>query len=73
MSGYMNMPHVKAYYMTLDEYMDMVRTAVQDVYKVGDTACHPSDLYANVVSVMETIESSMAFLLDRNRSQAKYS
>ena len=60
-----NLPWVKSYYMTLDEYIDMVRSVAGQVYNLDDNLYHPEDLAIQLEVTSETISKALGYLITR--------
>jgi hypothetical protein len=50
-----------AYYVTADDFFDILRVAYEDTYGNGDTTpWHPEDMYANVSCVLEIVTNTLS-------------
>jgi hypothetical protein len=50
-----------AYYVTADEFFDVLRIAYDDTYGGGsDTPWHPEDMYTNVSCVLEVVTNTLS-------------
>ncbi len=50
-----------AYYVTADEFFDILRLAYDDTYGGGtDTPWHPADMYINVSTTLEIVTNTLA-------------
>lgn len=49
-----------AYYMTADDFFDVLKVAFVDTYGDNDHKWHPEDLYVNVSSVLEIVTNTLA-------------
>jgi hypothetical protein len=50
-----------AYYVTADEFFDILRIAYDDTYGGGsETPWHPEDMYTNVSCVLEVVTNTLA-------------
>jgi hypothetical protein len=52
-----------AYYVTTDEFFELLRVAFDDTYGGGsETPWHPEDMYANVSCVLEVVTNTLSNL-----------
>ena len=58
-----SMAWVKSYYMTLDDYIDMVRYVAGQVYGLNDSLYHPEDLAIQLEVTSETISKALGYLI----------
>ena len=59
--------HVKnSYYMTSDEYFDLLKQLTDDVFTAGHVN-HPGDLWVNTEVVGSIVDKTIQFLIDRDR------
>jgi hypothetical protein len=50
-----------AYYVTADEFFDILRIAFDDTYGGGsDTPWHPEDMYVNVLTTLEVVTNTLS-------------
>lgn len=50
-----------AYYVTADDFFDILRVAYEDTYGNGDTTpWHPEDMYTNVSCVLEIVTNTLS-------------
>ena len=50
-----------AYYVTADEFFEILRVAYDDTYGGGsETPWHPEDMYTNVVTVLEIVTNTLS-------------
>ena len=59
-------PWVKAYYMTLDEYIDLVREVANEVYSFNDNPYHPEDLAIQLEVTSESVSKALGYLIRRS-------
>ena len=59
------MSHYDRYYMTADEYIEILRRVIDEVYGLNDRSkCHPEDLYTNLQVAAETINVAFRTLME---------
>jgi len=49
-----------AYYVTADDFFDILRIAYEDTYGGSDTPWHPEDMYTNVSCVLEIVTNTLS-------------
>lgn len=49
-----------AYYMTVDDFFDILKVAFEDTYGGNDHRWHPEDLYVNISCVLEIVSNTLA-------------
>ncbi len=49
-----------AYYVTSEEFFNVLRIAYEDTYGGSDTPWHPEDMYTNVSCVLEIVTNTLS-------------
>lgn len=49
-----------AYYVTSDDFFDILRIAYEDTYGGSETPWHPEDMYTNVSCVLEIVTNTLS-------------
>lgn len=55
-----------AYYVTSDDFFEILRVAFNDTYGPGDHKWHPEDLYVNVSCVLEIVSNTLSNMININ-------